>query len=143
MKMKNSSGGINDLLAAGAFGGLINALVVWLFGAIGITAALGVKIAPPLSPPFLYSKIVWGGIWGLVFLLPLLNNRLYLKGLILSLGPTIIQLFVVFPIKAQKGLMGLDLGALTPVFVLLFNAAWGIAAAYWLKSTGAQDKYRR
>ena len=84
-----------------------------------------------------YPRMVWGGIWGLVFLLPFLKNSLYLKGLILSLGPTLVQLFVVFPFKAQKGAMGLDLGALTPMFVIFFNAVWGVAAAYWLKLTGA------
>lgn len=135
--MKNSVEKTSVLFSAGSFGGLINGLVVWLFGAIGITTALGVKIAPQLSAPYFYPRIVWGGIWGFAFLLPFLKDRLYLKGLILSLGPTIVQLFVVFPIKAQKGVMGLDLGALTPFFVVLFNAAWGLAAAYWLKLTGA------
>lgn len=138
--MKNTIEKTSELFSAGAFGGLINGLIVWFFGTLGITTALGVKIAPQLSAPFLYPRVVWGGIWGFAFLLPFLKDRLYLKGLILSLGPTIIQLFVVFPIKAQKGLMGLDLGALTPIFVFLFNAAWGIASAYWLKMIGPERK---
>ncbi len=139
--MDNSPKRLSELFTAGALGGLVNGVAVWLFGAIGITTALGVKIAPQISPPFLYPRMVWGGIWGLVFLLPFLKNSLYLKGLILSLGPTLVQLFVVFPFKAQKGAMGLDLGALTPLFVIFFNAVWGIAAAYWLKLTG-EDRRR-
>lgn len=135
--MDNSPKKLSVLFTAGALGGLLNGVAVWLFGAIGITTALGVKIAPQMSPPFLYPRMVWGGIWGLVFLLPFLKNSLYLKGLILSLGPTLVQLFVVFPFKAQKGAMGLELGALTPLFVIFFNAVWGIAAAHWLKLTGA------
>ena len=127
--MKNSAAKISELFAAGAFGGLINGLVVWGFGAAGITAALGVKIAPQLSAPFLYPRIAWGGIWGFAFILS-----------ILSLGPTVVQLFVVFPLKAQKGMMGLDLGTLTPLLVILFNAAWGLAAAYWLKLTGTDRR---
>lgn len=138
--MKNSIEKTSELFSAGAFGGLINGLVVWLFGAIGITGALGVKIAPQLSAAFLYPRLVWGGIWGFAFFLPFLKDRLLLKGLILSLGPTIVQLFVVFPVKAQKGMMGLDLGALTPLFVVLFNAAWGIAAAYWIKMIGPERR---
>ena len=33
--------------ASGCFGGLLNAVVVWLFGGAEITAELGVKIALP------------------------------------------------------------------------------------------------
>jgi hypothetical protein len=39
---------------------------------------------------------------------------------------------VVFPYQLNKGMMGLDLGTLTPGFVLFFNAIWGVAAALWL-----------
>jgi len=30
-------------------------------------------------------------------------------------------------------LLGLDLGTLTPLFVLFFNAIWGLTAALWLR----------
>jgi hypothetical protein len=52
------------------------------------------------------------------------------QGLLLSLGPTLVQLFIVFPLKADKGVMGLDLGVFTPLFVIFFNAVWGLVAAY-------------
>ena len=55
------------------------------------------------------------------------------KGLILSLGSSLFQLCVVFPYKAGKGMMGLDLGTITPLFLLIFNAFWGVAAALWMK----------
>ena len=124
------------VFAAGCVGGLLNSLAVWIFGELGITAALGVKIAPQLSPGWLYPRLVWGGIWGLLFLLPLMKTRIFSKGLIFSLGPTLVQLFIVFPMKANKGIMGLDLGLLTPLFVVVFNAIWGWTAAIWLKSAG-------
>ena len=121
------------VFAAGCLGGLLNSLAVWIFGVIGITSALGVKIAPPLSAPWLYPRLVWGGIWGLLFLLPLMQKRFLYRGLIYSLGPTIVQLFIVFPMKASKGVMGFDLGLLTPLFVFVFNAIWGLTAAIWLR----------
>jgi hypothetical protein len=124
---------VSNLFTAGCLGGLVNSLTVWLFGVFGITAALGVGIAPHLSPGWLYPRVVWGGLWGFLFALPFMKNRLFEKGLILSLGPTLVQLFVVFPLKAKKGAMGLDLGILTPAFVVLFNAVWGLVAAWWLK----------
>jgi len=121
--------------SAGCLGGLINSLALWLIGQAGITAELGVKLAPSLSPQWLYPRIVWGGIWGFLFLLPVLRNDTLLQGLILSLGPTLVQLFLVFP-ESGKGLLGLHLGTWTPAFVLFFNAIWGVTAAIWIKYVG-------
>jgi hypothetical protein len=121
------------VFAAGCFGGLLNSLAVWIFGIMGISSALGVKIAPLLSAPWLYPRLVWGGIWGILFLLPIMKKRYLIRGLMFSLGPTIVQLFVVFPMKANKGIMGFDLGLLTPLLVIVFNAIWGVAAALWLR----------
>jgi hypothetical protein len=131
--MNNPAKKLSLVFAAGCFGGLMNSLALWVFGVAGITAALGVKIAPPLSAPWLYPRLVWGGLWGLLFLLPLMQKRSLSRGLIFSLGPTVVQLFLVFPVKAGKGVMGLDLGLLTPLLVIVFNAIWGLAAAMWLR----------
>ncbi len=119
--------------AAGCLGALANSLVVWLFGDLGLTREFGVAIAPGLSPAWLYPRIVWGGIWGVLFVLPVLTGRPLLKGLLLSLLPTLVQLFVIFPYKAHKGLAGLDLGTLTPAFVVFFNAVWGIVTAFVIR----------
>ena len=121
--------------SAGCVGGLLNSLAVWICGELGITASLGVAIAPRLSAAWLYPRLVWGGIWAVLFLLPFMQRRLLSKGLVLSLGPSLVQLFVVLPLRAGKGVMGLDLGTLTPLLVLGFNAVWGLAAALWLRWT--------
>ena len=42
------------------------------------------------------------------------------------------QLFLVFPLMAHKGVLGLQLGYLTPLLVVFFNAIWGYAAGWWL-----------
>ncbi len=119
--------------AAGSVGALANSLTVWAFGYYGITASLGVAIAPPLSPDWLYPRIVWGGLWGLLFILPILQSKLLLKGAVLSLFPTAVQLFVVFPMMAHKGMAGLDVGLLTPLFVIFFNWIWGVSTALAIK----------
>jgi hypothetical protein len=118
---------------AGCIGGLANSLVVWQFGQLGINASFGVAITPNLSPAWLYPRIVWGGLWGLLFLLPLWSSRLFLKASLLSLLPSLVQLFIVFPLKANKGVAGLELGLYTPVLVLFFNWVWGIASAISIK----------
>ncbi|MFP4070616.1 MAG: hypothetical protein ACLFTB_01080 [Desulfovibrionales bacterium] len=131
--MSNPIRSLSLVFAAGIFGGLVNGLVVWLFGKYGITGAFGVRMAPALTPGWLYPRLVWGGVWGLLFLLPLLRSRTIARGLVLSLGPTLVMLFIVFPYEMHQGMLGLRLGMLTPVFVLLFNAFWGVAAATWLR----------
>jgi len=117
------------VFSAGALGALANSLTVWLFGHFGITAAIGVAIAPELSAHWLYPRIVWGGLWGLLFILPMLQSKMLVKGATLSLFPTAIQLFVVFPLMAHKGMAGLELGLLTPLCVLFFNWVWGVVTA--------------
>lgn len=123
--------------AAGALGGLATALTIWIFGSLGITQAAGVGIAPALSTGFLYGPIIWGGIWGWVFLLPIGTSMpLLLRGLLLSLGPTIVQCLIVFPFKLDAGFFGQALGVLTPLFVLIFNAVWGLVTAATLRAQG-------
>jgi len=121
------------VFTAGCIGGLANSLTVWFFGDIGLTAALNVAIAPHLSASWLYPRIVWGGLWGLLFLLPLLQSKPLMQGTILSLLPTAVQLFVVFPMLAHKGMGGLELGLFTPAFVILFNWVWGVMTALAIK----------
>jgi hypothetical protein len=130
---------ISLTFAAGCAGGLLNSLVLWFFGAQGINQFLGVKLAPSLTPAFLYPRLVWGGLWGFMFLLPW-KSTIWRQGLIYSLGPTLVQLFLVFPYRLDKGILGLDLGVLTPLLVVFFNAVWGLGAAWWLRLS---DKGRR
>ncbi|MBW2365513.1 MAG: hypothetical protein JRF25_10730 [Deltaproteobacteria bacterium] len=119
--------------AAGCLGALANSVVVWLFGDLGITKSLGVSITPALTASWLYPRIVWGGIWGLIFFLPLVNSKPFFKGTLLSLFPTIVQLFIVFPYKAKKGVAGIELGLLTPALVFVFNWVWGVVTSLTIK----------
>lgn len=119
--------------SAGCAGGLAYSVAVSTFGDLGITSALGVSFHHSLAPAWVYSRIVWGGIWGMLFFLPLSRSNLFLKGTILSLLPTAFQLFVVFPIFAERGIGGLELGLLTPFVILFFNGLWGVATALILQ----------
>ncbi len=122
--------------AAGALGGIANSLTLWLLGELGVTHALGVSIAPSLSPVWLYPRIVWGGLWGFLFVLPLSMGWVR-RGLLLGLAPSLVQLLVVFPVKAGKGYLGLEFGTLTPLIVLCVNAVWGVVASGWVRATRA------
>ena len=121
------------VFSAGCLGALANSLAVWLMGQYGITTHFGVAIHPSLSPQWLYPRIVWGGLWGFLFLLPMLQSRPLLKGTLLSLFPTVAFLLVVLPFKEYKGFLGLELGLLTPLFVLFFNWIWGVVTSFTLR----------
>ena len=131
--MKKFARTLTLAFSAGALGGLANGLCVWLAVKYGLTAALGVSLAAPLTPAWIYPRIVWGGIWGLLFIVPLWERNPFLRGLFFSIGPTLVMLFVIFPLRLGKGMMGLDLGTWTPAFVILFNAVWGWTAALWMR----------
>jgi hypothetical protein len=133
--MKNVWTNVSLSFAAGSLGALANSIVLWIFGLVGINSAMGVSIAPALTVGFLYPRIVWGGLWGFLFLLPILPNSPVQRGLLFSLGPTLVQLLVVFPFKASKGLFGLELGLLTPLLVVFFNGVWGVVASNWYEHT--------
>ena len=121
------------VFAAGALGALVSALAMWLAGRYGITQAMGVRWAPALSAHWLYPRIVWGGLWGFLFLLPLLASRGLMRAAVLALGPALVQLFVVYPYIQGAGVGGLSLGLLTPVVIYLLCLVWALITALVLK----------
>jgi hypothetical protein len=129
--MYNFYRNLSLIFAAGAFGGLVKAMVAWIFGAVGINAALGFKMAPALTPMWIYQHMVWGGLWAFLFYLPL-RWSCYTRGALYSLAQTLIQLAIIFP-KMGKGMLGLELGYMAPVLVTFFGVMWGLATAFWLK----------
>ena len=128
--------------AAGCVGALANSWLVWYLGRKGIPQMFGVAMAPAWSTAYLYPRLVWGGLWGLLFILPIWRSGfwtgVFSRGILFSLAPTLFMLLYVFPYLAGKGMFGLALGKLTPVFVFLYNAVWGFCAALWLYFAGAK-----
>jgi len=127
---------ISLCFTAGCFGALINSFVVWYLGRRGLPQQVGVAIAPAWSAHFLYSRLVWGGLWGLLFTAPYWRSGFWVgvfsRGIFFSILPTLFQLLYVLPFLQDKGIMGISLGKLTPVFVCFYNAVWGFFAALWL-----------
>ena len=71
---------VSGAFTGGAIGGLVDSIAIWLLGKIGITGLLGVTMRPDFTAPWLYRRMVWGGIWMLLLLLPLWQNRTVLRG---------------------------------------------------------------
>jgi len=127
--MPRSSTLIAVCFCAGLVGGLAHSLVLWLGGDWGWTTLIGVQITPDLTPAWLYPRLVWGGLWGLIYYLFVGSRRSrrhwVRKGIIVSLLPTAVQLFLVYPYSTDHGVFGFGLGDLTPVVILLANGVWG------------------
>lgn len=125
---------ISGAFTGGAIGGLVDSVNITILGKLGVSDLLGVSMKPEFTAPWLYQRMIWGGIWMLLLLLPLWEKKTILRGCLFSLLPSAMMLFVVLP-NMGKGLLGLGFGALTPMVVIGLNFIYGIVAAYWYKST--------
>lgn len=121
---------ISGAFTGGALGALLDSFNIWILGQAGVTARLGIGLKPAFTPAWLYPRLVWGGLWMLLLLLPILKKRGILRGCVFSLVPSAMMLFMVFP-KMGKGMLGLGFGALTPLLVILLNFIYGIVASLW------------
>jgi hypothetical protein len=118
--------------AGGVFGGLVAGFGVWLAGRYGWAAALGVAMAPSWDAAWVHSRLFWGGLWGLLFLPPVLEDSILWRGLFLSLCPSLAQFLIVFPFQPEAGTWGLGMGTWAPLYVVGANALWGVATAAWV-----------
>lgn len=118
-------------LLGGVLGALANTAVVWLFGSAGIPQSVGVAISSEMTGLDWAARAWYGGLWGVALgvLLPVVPGRgAVARGAVFSLLPTFYMWFKVFPLDRGAGFFGLELGLLTPLFVMLFNLVWGAVA---------------
>lgn len=127
---------LSTRLALGLLGGLLGTGVAiagqWTLTALGIPDLLRVELPRLEATGGAGLRFLGGGVWGLVLgvLLPWVPGPGVLaRGAVFSLLPSLYALLVAFPAELDAGWLGLELGALTFVFVLLLNALWGIVAA--------------
>lgn len=131
--MRNFFAWVSVCLTGGLVGGLVGSFVLNLAGAYGALAAMGVSLPVQWSLAWLYPRLVWGGVWGLLFLPRWMADSVFWRGAFASLGPTLFQLLIVFPSVQDKGVWGLEYGTLTPVVVLFGNLVWGVASVMWVR----------
>jgi hypothetical protein len=118
------------VFSSGAFGGFVESLLYYIFSLAGIAALFGMPAAKVWKPEMVYRPVVWGGLWGITFLIPFLDELYVLKGIALSLLPTLAAWFIFIPERApanmRPGLRGLAL-------IVILNALWGIATVLTIK----------
>lgn len=104
-----------------------------LFYAAGLAPSAPYDMTPtaPLHVPRVISLAFWGGVWALA-LWPLIRPnaswRYWIVALVLgAIGPTIVALCVVFPLKGMP--MGAGWDPKIWVGAFLLNGAWGLGVA--------------
>lgn len=108
--------------------------LLWLSGALP-RAPYDMTPAPPLGVPAVLSLAFWGGVWGTV-IWPLLRDaapgaywfRAVLLGAVL---PSIVALFIVFPLKGMPAAGGWDPRII--IGALILNGAWGFGVALFIR----------
>lgn len=113
--------------AAGAAGGAANVLLLlflWHFKIIPGPPELNLA----LIKGFLYRQMVWGGIWGFAFLIPVLTRGWVLRGVVWGAAATAVALFVfkVVPFNLTNVIVGL----------VVNSGAWGLTASWLYQKSG-------
>ena len=107
--------------------------LLWLSGAIP-RAPYDMTAIPPLGIPAVMSLAFWGGLWGVV-MWPSLKNTVgrpyWIRALLIgALVPSVVALFIVFPLKGHDVAGGWDPKIIVGALVL--NGAWGLGVALFM-----------
>ena len=110
--------------------------LLWLSGA-SPRVPYDTTPSSPLGVPAVLSLAFWGGIWGMV-IWPFLRNAApgayWLRALLIgAVAPSVVALFIVFPLKGMAVAGGWDPRII--VGALMLNGAWGLGVALFMRST--------
>lgn len=110
--------------SAGAAGGVANVIaliIIWQF-------IPGPPMTAAVLKPLLYKQMVWGGIWGFAFLIPIMTQGWVLRGLVWGAAATAVALFVfhVVPFTVGNVIIGL----------IVNSGAWGLVASWLYQASG-------
>lgn len=112
-------------------------------GALGVLHAVGfspkkpfdMAATAPLQIPAVISLSFWGGLWGIALWLVIRGlPDLYYWSFALAFGaiwPSIVALFIVFPIKKMPIAGGWDPKIITGALIL--NGTWGLGVAFLMQ----------
>ncbi|MFY7779653.1 MAG: hypothetical protein ACOVQI_00880 [Tagaea sp.] len=119
------------------------ATLIFHQGLLGLLYAAGISprapfnlaATAPLGIPQVVSLAFWGGVWAVALapLLAKLSASCWWLGWIVAgaIGPSVVALFIVFPLKGMAMAGGWDPKLI--IGALLLNGAWGSGCAVMLR----------
>ncbi len=125
---------------AGLLGALVHSFAFFYADELGLTRYLELNIALDFDKDLLYQKMIWGGLWGLAYLVVEIisfwpRKYQFINVVLVSLAPSAFTLFYLFP-EAGKGMLGQNIGEYMFVFVLIMNFIWAISTYIFGKVLG-------
>lgn len=130
-----------QVILAGVFASLLTSLIFLALDLSGAFATLGVPMgAPPDFLPWLGIRLLYGGFFALLLLLPFFGTWiLWQKGLLIGLIPAAELFFYRYPFDKGIGFFGLDVGISVPIVALFFSLLWGAMTGWLLTRFGFPD----
>ena len=125
--MRRPAALISICFCAGLLSALIGFCAVWAWEMLGLPDLTGYAVRPLLAPTGFYPRLIWGGVWGLLFFLTVGSARTrkhwIRKGVLISLLPTLLYLILYLPDQVGSGL---TLSLASPAIVIVINLLWGV-----------------
>ena len=118
-------------MLGGVLAAAVSALARSALVGLGITGAFGVGLTASWTGADFLAHLGSGAVWGMVLgiLYPHVpGSSPSSRGALFSIAPTLYLLFKVYPVDRELGVLGIELGLLTFVFVLALNLLWGMVA---------------
>ncbi len=113
---------------AGCFGGIIVNADQYLVGFLNLPKIIGLGIVPDFNMIDLLSDVMWGGVWGLLFAVPFLDNMLTLKGVLLGGFSFLLQLLTAVSYVHEHVITINDPVALI-AYLFGLNVYWGVISS--------------
>ena len=122
-------GKMSAAFTGGAIGGFVDSVNIWMMGKSGISDMIGLTMKPAFTAPWLYQRMVWGGLWMLLLMLPFCGKGFFCVGCLLSLLPSTMMLFFG-PTRDARGFWP-GFGMVTPFVVIGLNCIYGMVALWY------------
>ncbi|API87803.1 membrane lipoprotein [Francisella uliginis] len=113
----------------GFVSGLISAMVLYFI--FTFVRQQGIELDDQFKYT-LYRLMVWGGVWAILFALPLSKNIL-LKSSVIGLAVIFFNFLVLMPLSG-KGIFASNAGVEVFVMNIVFNYLWALLAGFIYKS---------
>ncbi len=102
-----------------------------LIGAIALVICLVLIFGQPTDLKFtLYRLMIWGGIWGILLVLPIFTKHWFLRGSLIGITVILFNFIVLMPLSNQ-GFFASHASASMFFGNIILNYIWGIVAGAW------------